>query len=156
VRLEIGPIRCVVDVEATRRIFSQLAAGASETCLCTHCHNFALARKLAFPLPLRSALESAGIDWRKESEAVHYGLEPNLGHLYDVWVNFIGVVENGGPFTMPPDDDAGPTIEIRAYNDADRYTPKSALFGDQSVARIEVRVALPWVLPERDPEMPSL
>jgi hypothetical protein len=78
------------------------------------------------------------------------------GHIYDVWVNFIGVVESGGPFTIPPDHDGGPTIEIRAYNDADRYTPKPALFGDQTVGRIEVRVALPWVLPERDPEMLSL
>jgi hypothetical protein len=155
VRLEIGPIRCVVDIETTRRIFSQLTTGDAEKCLCVYCHNFALTRALAFPLPLRSALESAGIDWRKESEAVHYGLEPNLGHIYDVWVNFIGVVENGGPFVMPPDNDPGPTVEIRAYNDADRYTPKPALFGDQTVGRIEVRVALPWVLPEPDPEMRS-
>jgi hypothetical protein len=153
VRVDIGSIRCVVDAETTRRIFSQLTTGGAEQCGCLYCRNFVLARELAFPRPLRNALESAGIDWRKESEAVHYGLEPNLGHIYDVWVNFIGVVENGRPFAMPPDHDAGPTIEISAYNDVDRYTPKPALFGDRTVGRIEVRVALPWLLAEADPEI---
>jgi hypothetical protein len=141
VRLEIGTIRCVVDVEATRRIFSQLPTGGAEKCGCSYCRNFALARELAFPQPLRSALESAGIDWRKESEAVHYYQEPNGGNIYDVWVNFIGVVENGDPFAMPP-------VQITAYNDNDHYAPKSALFDGRTVGRIEVRVTLPWVLAE--------
>jgi hypothetical protein len=111
-----------------------------------HCRNFALARELAFPQPLRSALESAGIDWRKESEAVHYYREPNVGHIYDVWVNFIGTVENGGPFAIPP-------VQITAYNDSESYAPKSALFDGRTVGRIEVRVALPWALAEPDPEV---
>jgi hypothetical protein len=143
----------VVDVETTRRIFSQLATGGAEECGCLHCRNFARARELAFPRPLRSALESAGIDWRKESEAVHYYREPGVGHIYDVWVNFIGTVETGGPFAIPPDHDAGPTVQITAYNDADHYTPKSALFDGRTVGRIKVQVALPWVLAEPDPEV---
>jgi hypothetical protein len=154
VRLEIGSIRCVVDVELTRRIFSRLSTGGAEKCGCLHCRNFALARDLAFPRPLRIALESAGIDWRKESEAVHYYRDPNVGHIYDVWVNFIGFVENGDPFAMPADHDAGPTVQITAYNDAERYAPKPALFNnDRTVGRIEVRVGLPWVLAEPDPEI---
>jgi len=150
--MDIGSIRCVVDAETTRRIFSQLASGGAERCGCMHCRNFVLARELAFPQPLRNALESAGIDWRKESEAVHYYRDPDAGHIYDVWVNFIGTVENGDRFAMPPDHDAGPTVEITAYNDADRYAPKPAPFGDRTVGRIEVRVALPWLLAEADPE----
>jgi hypothetical protein len=105
-----------------------------------------------FPRPLRSALESAGIDWRKESEAVHYGRLHDSGHLYEVWLNFVGSVQNGSPFDMASES-GGPTVRIVGYNDSDRYAPRPAVFDNQVVGRIEIQATLPWVLTEADPEI---
>lgn len=151
-RLEIGSIRCAVDAEATRRVHALLASGGAERCGCLYCRNFAAARELMFPLPLQHALQSAGIDWRKESEAVHYGRLDDSGHHYQVWINFVGSVENGTGFDLTPESGAGPTVRIKAFNDADHYTPKPPAFDHHTVGRIEIEAALPWVLSEADPE----
>ena len=151
--LAIGSIRCVVDVETTRRIFSRLATGSAERCVCDYCRNFVEVRDLMFPSLLKTALESVGIDWRKESEVVHYGRPHGTNHLYQVWVNFVGSVQNGDPFEMAPDRGTGPKVQITAYDDAVRYTPKAPEFNGHIVARIEAQAELPWVLPMVDPEI---
>ncbi len=153
--LQIGSIRCVVEVETTRRIYARLASGDAERCGCLFCRNYAAARELMVPPPLRSALESAGIDWRKESEAVHFARVGDAGHLYQVWINFVGSVESGDRFELPPASGAGPTVGVTAYNDADHYTPKPSEFHDHIVGRIELEATLPWLLAEPDPEISS-
>ena len=83
------------DREATVAAYSSIPRGDADRCTCQGCRNFALQRGEIYPEAFRQLLNTLGIDWIKEGEAVRNGPIGD-GHSYGGWFYFVGeLIEKG-------------------------------------------------------------
>ena len=97
------------DREATIRAYDRTERGGADTCACSGCRNFRLARARVFPSEFLALLDNLGIDPRKDAEVYHNGRAASGRHDYGGWYHFIGTldqtaevqaVELGGDFSV--------------------------------------------------------
>ena len=153
--IEIGPWRILVDPEATARAHAQREAGAPEECECAPCRNLVLARRVAYPAPLRDMLGRLGVPVDRESEVYHLGRKHPGLHWYGGWYHFVGHLEHGPDRTHPFDQG-----EIRFVPLTDTtgvcIGSSPAVVPDQfdglQILQFEYQTEAPWLLAEEEPD----
>jgi hypothetical protein len=137
--LRIGDQLIRFDRETTISAYSQIQQGGADRCDCSGCRNFALQRNSIYSIDFRDLLNTLGIDWTKEGEAVHYGPKGDL-HFYGGWLYFVGEVVEAGERLVSLQDGF-------QYFIGTSFPRPHDVFG-RPVAAVEFMVMLPWVLNE--------
>jgi len=165
VLVTFGPWTIRGYVEATKACYKRVEKGGSDACECDNCTNFALARERAYPPEVLAALDSLGIDRRKESEVHYYGKMPAGLHTYRGWFYFVGVVEDGPKCWHELTDKQwerhfhriGPGFEVglgskTAFGFAEWETVLiDAGFADGPCGEIDFYADLPWISDAPEP-----
>lgn len=138
--LRIGDQLIHFDRDATLAAYAQLQNGGADRCSCSGCRNFARLRDDVYPKSFRDLLNTLGIDWQKEGEAVHYGPKATGRHLYGGWLYFVGQVIEPGERNVSVDENF-------QYWTGTAFPRPPAAFG-KTVAALEFMTQLPWVLDE--------
>lgn len=126
------------DVEATRRIYSQISEGGANECVCDYCKNYSRLRSRVFPENARVFLARLGVDWRREAEVVHYNIEDSGLHFYGGWFHFIGnIAVKGTQFQVTGNF---------SLDFGEQYAPMFAQFKNKPTVRIDFYTYLPWIL----------
>ena len=140
-----------LDAESTRRAFSQIDIGSSESCGCTPCLNFAAQRQSTFPEPVRSFMTSAGIPIDREAEIYHNcRLESGL-HSYGGWFHFVGKLTSGADAFVAIDETTG-TFDLHDFGSGLQVgiSTKTALvntaFDSHNVLQLEFAAEIPWTI----------
>lgn len=142
--LRIGDQLIHFDRDSTLAAYSGISHGDADRCTCQSCRNFALQRGTVYPESFRDLLNSLGIDWTKEGEAVHYGPKGN-GHFYGGWFYFTGELIEKGESCIRSGEDFKYWIGTSF--------PRPPEVFCRPVAAIEFYAVLPWILSESyDPE----
>ncbi len=84
-----------VDVKRTKEVYAKIDLGSPESCICSGCKNFSINREEIYPNEFKSLLNELGIDYKKESEVVHYCKLENGSHFYGGWFHFKGKILSG-------------------------------------------------------------
>jgi hypothetical protein len=136
-----------VDREATIAAYKRADHGGADTCDCSGCRNFRLARKLVFPDEFVALLDQLGIDPSKDAEVYHNArLSPGCHH-YGGWFHFIGTI-----------DGEGDSSHVRLAGAFESWlcpasAPRLSAFNGLPLVQLEfIAEAVPWLLAE--PELP--
>lgn len=140
-----GQWKFTADREATAKAYAAAPMGRSETCDCSGCRNFRMARSQMFPAGFLGLLDDLGIDPQKASEIVHYGrLEDGL-HYYGGWYHFVGHLEETGDFAPVEFGPGFNAFMLRAR------APRLSTFRGSEVVQLEFDCkVVPWLLDEPD------
>lgn len=141
-----------VDEELTKQTYEHAKYGSAESCNCNECRNFIENRDIFYPTELRELFEKLGIDYKRESEAAHYGLLANGLHHYGGWFHFKGTF-TGKDCAIPIADAKGCTIELTPINENFSLGFRNAnhlSFFDakDGLVQIEFETKIPWTLKE--------
>lgn len=140
-----GQWRYSVDRDATISAHLQTERGGADTCDCSGCRNFRLARAQVFPAKFLALLYRLGIDPLKDSEVFqHARLAPGR-HSYGGWYHFIGTLDETGDF--PPVDFGGSFSVWMCRAEA----PRLWSLQGKSVVQLEfLAETVPWLLDEEE------
>ena len=140
--LTVGDQTIRYDREATAVIYAGLPGGWAEACGCVGCRNLMVQREAVYPPEFRALLESLGIDWRKEGEAVADGpLDNGLVH-YGGWFFFVGEMVTAGDGLLEASQSP-----YFAHFFTRGGPPAKAFHGGPRLA-VEFIAHFPWVLEE--------
>jgi hypothetical protein len=165
----VGPwvIRAYPDF--TRQCYAAIEEGGSNRCGCDNCKNFALVRDRAYPPEMLAAIESFGIDYRKESEVHYYGKATAGLHTYRGWFYVAGSIEKGpNSWYCPPNGKPerrfyriSPGFEVGLGRKSDYGFSEwetvllDAGFAEGPCLEVDFYVDLPWVSDAPEPEAQS-
>lgn len=136
-----------VDREATVAAYRAVKHGGSETCECTGCKNFLLARAKVFPTAFLALLDQLGIDPLKDGEAYHTARISPGRHIYGGWFHFVGTLEENGDFPPVRFDEDLSVLMCRAS------APRLASLENLPAVQLEFHAeAVPWLLSEPEPD----
>lgn len=138
-----GEWRFTVDREATAAAYARAGLGGSDTCSCSSCRNFAVARERVYPPNFLALLASLGIDSCKDGEVYHNARLSPGRHHYGGWFHFVGSLDATGDFP------AVPLAEGFAVWLCHRHAPALAALRGLSLVQLEfVAENVPWLLQE--------
>ena len=107
IRTEFGRWTHELDASLTFETYSQIQIGASESCGCAECLNFAAQRSIAFPRKFRDFLALAGISVDREAEIYHNSRLDSGLHSYGGWFHFVGKIISGSDAFVAIDERSG-------------------------------------------------
>lgn len=151
--MEIGSIRCEVDVGETHSAYGCMPAAPMGFCDCRDCRNFAVQAQTWLRAPFFEWLERWGIDRWKPSEICCAGDEPEA-RPYWITYGVVGRIEGGEPLAHGPDGRLYTPQSIQFMGqqlnmESGSFLVPKDYFGNACFG-IEVNFAgVPWVLPER-------
>jgi hypothetical protein len=142
----LGQSKYCVDRDATTLAYSQGGKGGADTCNCSGCRNFRLARAKVFPAEFIALLDQLGIDPSKDGEVYHNGQMAPGRHDYAGWFHFVGELTETGDFT-PITLAEGFTVYLCPAS-----APRLASLERLPVVQLEFHVvSVPWLLDEPEP-----
>ena len=131
----------LADIEATRRAYSSIAAGAPDLCGCEPCRKFALARPWAYPAEMLALLDQVGVDSSKEVEVHETGQVVGGLHRYEGWFHFLGRSKS-------PQQQADVVLRSAPHFSMfihDKAVLVRECFKSQPVVQIDFEVDVQWV-----------
>lgn len=156
-RVVFGPWTLLARPEQTRAAFARMGRGGAEECACLPCRNFAAARERVYPPAVRELFERLGVDYRKETEAVHLGRLDDGRHLYGGWLHCVGTLESGLDAKVP-DGTGGHRFHFEPCGEAfgmgftrDAQLVELELKG-LPIVQIEIEAKVAWLLPDPAPD----
>jgi DMSO/TMAO reductase YedYZ molybdopterin-dependent catalytic subunit len=144
-RLHYGDWELEVDVEATRRAYTNIAMGDPETCGCLYCRNFAAAQNLAYPTPVLELYAQLGIEADREAETYEAGPweDDPTRRVYGGWHHFIGRIVKAGEHPYEP----APGFHL-VFSER-KHCADPPFKKEPAVVQAEFVTALPWVVAEK-------
>jgi hypothetical protein len=137
------------DKGATRIAYDNWESGSAESCNCNDCKNFADNRDNLYPDEVKRLFDQLGIDYKKETEIIHYGRQKDGLHYYGGWFHFKGQFK-GKDCTVPLPS-GGHTLELTPVTDnfsiGFRADNSLTIFSDnEGLVQIEFESKIPWTI----------
>jgi hypothetical protein len=115
-KIKINKWELKVDIEETKKAYSQITESSADVCSCEDCKNFVKVReKSLYPKEAVKLFTKVGINPLRETELYSLGFQSNGLFRYSGWVHFIGQIITG------------PESELLEYKD-DRGEVRQILF----------------------------
>jgi hypothetical protein len=141
-----GEWKYTVNRDATKRAYAQAGAGGADSCSCSGCRNFRLARSQVFPNTFLQLLDELGIDPLKDVEVYECGTTAPGYRYYGGWYHFAGTLEVTGDF---PRIELGEGFLVWMCRQGSLFGPN---IHDASVIQLEFEArSVPWLLDEPEP-----
>ncbi len=137
----------IVEKKLTTDAYSKVAYGRPENCGCNECKNFIHNRKSIYPEEVKQLFLDLGIDYKKETELLHYCRMEDGMHYYGGWFHFLGkfvgknckIVTKNKPASL----ELSPITEV--FNIGFHYANDLTFFkGKEILVQVEFNVKTPW------------